>query len=315
MRQATPSLPIAVGESMRIKSRLFYWYAVFVIVSALTLLLPAPDHAALLKYHLHPLTLRLLDVTLLIPMYIMWFALFYGYAHLNRYGRLIGKNRDGRQVMKLADGLLALAIGMPIVSIISNIFMLITHAHPGFAPASAVISNYLNIVYPLIAFIFISKAARGLAGHSRTSPDFKSTNMVVAAVIVLGVIFCDLIARSHYSLNHTYHLSFTWAMFTIAIPYMYIWFLGLFAIAELYAYSKDLAGVLYRKGWNRLAFGFGAIVMLNILLQYLGTLATWLNGLSLAGFLLLLYVLLLLLASAFIVVALGTKDLMKIEQA
>jgi len=104
-------------------------------------------------------------------------------------------------------------------------------------------------------------------------------------------------------------------MFTFAIPNMYIWFLGLYAIAEIYAYSKQVAGVVYRKAWNRLALGLGSIIVLDITLQYLDTLSAWLNGLRLAGLLLLLYVLLFLLAGGFIVVALGTKDLMKIEEA
>jgi hypothetical protein len=130
----------------------------------------------------------------------------------------------------------------------------------------------------------------------------------------LGVVFCDLIAHSHHSLRASYHLSYGIVMLTLAIPYTYIWLLGLWAALEIYLYSRHVAGIVYRKSWNQLAFGLGAVIVLDIILQYLGTLSAWLSDLSLSGLLLLLYVLLFLLAASFIVVALGTKKLMRIEE-
>ncbi len=300
---------------MKIRSRIFYGYAIFVTVYTLLALLPAPDHTALTKYHLSPSGLRLLDITLLVPLYVMWFAIFYGYARMHRYSQLIKQGRDGKQVVRLVRGLLVLALGLPLSSIISVAFTLIARVHPGFLAAGTIISNYLGVVYLLMAFIFIIMGARGLNAFSGSRPSFALTHMVVGAVIVLGVIFCDLIARAHHSLQTTYHMSYALVMLTFAIPYMYIWYMGLSAIAEMYVYSKQVAGVLYRKGWNRLTFGLGSIIAVDIALQYLSTLVTWLNGLSLAGLLGLLYVLLLLMAVGFIVVALGTKELMKIEEA
>jgi len=300
---------------MNIRSKIFYWYAAFVAIFTFISLLPTPARATLTKYHLQPTGLRLLDLTLLIPTFIMWFAVFYGYNKLHRYGQLIKDNHDGKQVTRLADGLLVIAIGLPVVSIVSGLLQLITRHYPGFTAAATIIPDYLTVIYALVGFIFICKAARGLGELSRTHLGFNMLNVVLFVVIVIGVVFCDLIAHSHASLRMVYHMPYELVMLTFAIPYMYIWFLGLFAIAEIYAYSKQVSGVVYRKGWDRLAFGLGSIIVLDILLQYLGTLSSWLNGLSLSGLLLLLYVLLLGLAGAFIVVALGTKELMKIEEA
>jgi hypothetical protein len=300
---------------MKLRSNVFYCYALFVIIFSLLSFIPTPAKATLMKYHLQPVSLRLLDLTLLIPMFIMWFAAFYGYERLHLYGQLIKSNQDGKQVTKLADGLLVLATGESISSIVSSSLQLIARQHSAFASAATVISNYVNVLYPLVAFILIARAARGLSELSKTRPGPRVANAVIVTVIILGVGFCDLIARSHHSLSLAYHMSYQLVMLTLATPYMYVWFLGLFAIAELYAYSKQIAGILYRKGWDRLVFGLGMIIVIDILLQYLGTLSSWLNGLSLSGLLLLLYVLLLGLASAYIVVALGTKELMKIEEA
>ena len=300
---------------MKLRSRLFYGYATLVIVYCLLTLLPAPDHTTLVKYHLHPAGLRLLDATLLVPIFVMWFAVFYGYSRLHRYSQLIKRERDGRQVVKLANGLLALGLGLPLSSIIGNALTLYARTHPGFAAPATIISNYIVIAYLLVAFMFINSGTRGLNAFSRDRPSFLLGNTVVLADIILGVVFCTLIVHAHHSLQSSYHMSSGLVMLTFAIPYMYIWFLGMYAVAEMYTYSQQLSGVLYRKGWDRLALGLGAIIILDILLQYLGTLAAWLNSLTLAGVLGLLYVLLLLLAGGFIVVALGTKELMKIEEA
>jgi hypothetical protein len=303
-----------IGRNMKLRSNVFYSYALFVATAILVTLLPVPAKAMLVKYHLNAADARLLYLSLLLPTFIMWFALFYGYGKLQGYGQLIKGNRDGKQVAKLADGLLALALGLPLSTVIGSILTLIARQYPSFTIAATVIPNYFDIVYVLVAFAYINMGARGLNALSRNRPGFAIGHTVIAVVIVLGVIFCDLIARANHSITATYHLSSTLVMLTFAIPYMYIWFLGLYAIAEMYAYSKQLAGVVYRKGWNRLAAGLGSVIILDIVLQYLNTLSTWLNDLNLAGLLLLLYVLLFLLAGGFIVVALGTKDLMKIEE-
>ncbi len=301
---------------MKIRSKVFITYLLFVLVYALISLLPTPPALTLHKYHLHPTGARLLDFTVIAPIFIMWLAAFYGYDKIHRYGKLIKKNQDGKQVARIACGLLALAIGLPLESIVSSILKLIAQSHPNFAGLAIIVPHYIDVVYILTAFLFISAGMRGLNGLSRSRPSVLVGHGVILVVIISGVIFCNLIARAydHHTLTATYNMSYSLVMLTLAIPYMYIWFLGLASIAETYEYSKHVDGIVYRKGWNRLAFGLGSIIVLNILLQYLTTLYSWLNDLSLAGLLTLLYVLLFLLAGGFIVLALGARDLMKIEE-
>lgn len=301
---------------MRIRSKVFISYLLFVLVFTLITLIPTPPALTLHKYHLHPTGARLLDFTLIAPTFVMWFAAFYGYDKLHRYSQLIKKNQDGKQVSRLAYGLLVLAIGLPLESTISSVLKLIAQSHPSVAGLAIAVPHYIDVIYILIAFLFISSGIRGLSDLSRSRPSVIVRHSVVLVVIFSGVIFCNLIARAHdhHTLPASYNLSYSLVMLTLAVPYMYIWFLGLSSIAEMYEYSKHVVGVVYRKGWNRLAFGLGSIILLNILLQYLSTLYGWLNDLSLAGLLTLLYVLLFLLAGGFIVLALGARDLMKIEE-
>jgi len=294
--------------------KVYYWYGVLVVIYVLLTLLPAPDKITLAKYHLSSTGLRLLDLTILIPSLAMWLAAFYGYRRLHVYSQTIRGAKDGKPTANLAAGLLVLALGLPLSSILSSALALIARNHTGFAPAATIISNYAAVLYPLAAFIYIGMGARQLGELSERRLSYMQANLVALVVIALGVVFCDLIARSHHDISISYHMSYTLVMLTMAIPYMYIWFLGLLAVMELYSYSKRVNGILYRKSWGLLAFGLGSIIVIDIVLQYLSTMSTWLNGLSLSGLLVLLYILLLALAVAFIVVAFGTKRLMKIEE-
>lgn len=289
-------------------------YVTLVLVFTAIMLLPAPDHATLVKYHLTSLALRLILLTLIIPEAAIWFAAFYGSYKLQRYSQLIKESEDGRQIRRLAHGLLLLAIGLPTAAIAGGILSIIAAHHPGFTAASTVTSNYLNIIFPLLAFIWISRGAWGLSELSKARPSLRVFNLVVIATLLLGIVFCCLIVLDHAELRKTYHMSPQLVMLTLGAPYIYMWFLGMFSVAELREYSRTVGGIVYRKGWRQLIGGIASIILLSIALQYISTLTTWLTSLSLAWLLLLLYVLLMLLTGAYIVVALGAQRLTNIEE-
>lgn len=300
---------------MKVKSTIFYWYGAFVIALTLLTLLPAPATATLIRFHLTPTGLRMLDVTFLIAEFIIWFAAFYGYNKLSRYSKLIHSGKESKQIAKLARGLLLLSLGLPITALLSSVLSIIAAHHLAFAASSVVINNYTGIVFPLLAMLWLSLGARGLGNLAKTRPHLLLFNVVVLVTIVLGVVFCCLVVAGHKQLRLVYHMSPELVMLTLGIPYMYTWFLGLYSASELQAYSQKVAGVVYRKGWNLMIVGVLSFVFLSIILQYLSTLTTWLASLTLYEVLLLLYVLLLLFIAAFIVFALGARKLMKIEEA
>lgn len=299
---------------MQLKSKIFYWYAAFVVALTLLTLLPAPSQVTLLRFHLTPTGMRLLDVTFLVAEFIIWFAGFYGYNKLSSYSRLIHSGEEGKRIARLARGLLLLSIGLPITAVLSGVLSIIAAHNPGFAAPSVIINNYTGVVFPLLAMLWLSMGARGLGELAKTRLRLRLLNVIVLATIVLGVIFCCLVVQGHKQLRIVYHMSPELVMLTLGIPYMYTWFLGLYSAAELRTYSKKVAGVVYRKGWNLMIAGVLSLVFLSIMLQYLSTLTSWLASLTLYQILILLYVLLLFYIAAFIVFALGAKKLMKIEE-
>ncbi|HSX43556.1 MAG TPA: hypothetical protein VLF59_05745 [Candidatus Saccharimonadales bacterium] len=297
------------------RSKFLYWYSALLAVFTCLTILPAPDKATLVKYHLTTLDVRLLSVTLIIPEAIIWFVALFGAESLQRYSRLIKGGAEGKQVHTLARGLFLLAIGMPLASIFSAALNVVTVHRPSFKATAVIIQNYVNLVFPLAAFLFISAGSRGLTDLRKARPRLLMLNMVIGAVTILGIVFCSLITVAHHALRTKYHMSPELVMLTLGIPYVYMWFLGLLACTELQAYTHTVEGIVYRRSWNLLIIGLTAVIMISILLQYLSTLASWLDSLSLDWVLVLLYVLLLIYGAAFIVLALGTKRLAKIEEA
>jgi hypothetical protein len=300
---------------VKVKSKIFFWYVLFVAGFVLLTLIPTPDQATLTKYHLSALSLRLLDITLIIPEVVMWYAAFYGYLRLQQYGQLITGSAESKHIKRLALGLLFLAAGLPLMAIISGLLSLIAKHHASFTANAVIINNYLSLISPLLAFLYINVAARGLSDLAKRRPRLRFTNLVILTLITLGVVFCCLITANHHQLRLTYHLSPQLVMLSLGIPYMYIWFLGLQACAELYEYSRKLTGIVYRKGWNLVIIGLVSIIFLSIAIQYLTAVSSWLLSLGLGSILLLLYALLLLLGGAYIVVALGANKLTRIEEA
>lgn len=300
---------------MRQKITTYHWYALCVIAYAALTLLPVPSTEVLRRYHLTITQVRLLDITIIVPLAAIWFAAFYGYERLRRYTHLVRNSPDGKPMAAVSRGILFLALSLPLSSIASSMFTFITTHNPQFRSTGVVLSNYLSALLPLLGFLCISMGARRLTILAKARPRLLATDLAVLIVIILGIVFCCLIVGDKSNLQSAYHLSPELLMLTLGVPYMYTWFLGLFSVVELYTYSQRVGGVVFRKGWWLLISGLASVIVCTILIQYITTLSTWLNSLSLGGILLLLYVLLFLLSLAYIVVALGAKQLTKIEEA
>lgn len=297
------------------KPRVLILLAVFVLVYALLMMVPHPPQSTLDKYNLTATSARLLNLTIIIPLAILWFTAFYGFVKLDAYQRLIGYAKDGMQVAKLRNGILILALTLPLTSILNQVLDLWTISNPAAEATSTIIHNYVGIFFPLLAFIYIGRGAYGLAALTRKRTSYQMLNLIFLLALALGFTYVYLIARAPGSIADNYHLSLALFLFTIILPYTYVWFLGLYAAYQIYLYSRNVKGLVYRQSWRLLSFGLVAIIIFSILLQYLGTLSEQLQGLSLNWILLIVYLLLFLWAISYVLVALGAKRLMKIEEA
>ncbi len=243
----------------------------------------------------------------------IWFAGFYGYAKLQDYARLIRQDKDGQHVSKLTRGVFFLVMWLPVSSVASAILNYIAIKHHGLLAAVKIIENYINLLLPLVGFIFIGIGARGLSELAQHRPTYRSANIMVIALVYIGLIYYRLVATTYHRAD-VYHMPIWLILTTIVGPYVYMWFIGMLATYEIYRYRRKVAGVVYRKSWNLLALGLGWLVVMSIGFQYLTTLSARLNGLSLYWLLAIVYSVLLVLAISFVLIALGARKLQKIEE-
>lgn len=298
---------------MKPGSKLFYSYLFFIITYSAFVLLPAPQAITLLQYGVSATTLRLIYVTIILLLAVIWFIGFYGYAKLQNYSGLIRDNKDGAAVDKMTKGIFLLVMWLPVSSVISAILNFIAERHTGWIPAVTIIDNYINLILPLAGFVFISMGARLLSRMVRQRPSYKGVNALVILVIYISLIYFRLVATTH-NRAEIYHMSIWLILTTLVAPYVYMWAAGLLAAYEIYLYHLKVAGIVYRKSWRFLAIGLSWLIVTSILFQYLTTLTARMSHWSIYGVLALIYSLLVVLSVGFIFVTLGSRKLQRIEE-
>jgi hypothetical protein len=298
---------------MNLKSRAFYAYISFVILYvALTFLTP-PNKAVMHQYHLSTTGARFLSSSVVLPLILIWFAAFYGFSKLLRYAEFIKRSKDGKQVAILARGVEYLALWLPISSCVSAILNIWTEHHPGFANASTIISGYVSLVIPFLGFITISVGARNLVDNIRQRPARLTIQVITLLLALSGVIYCYF-AFTGPHIRSIYHLPSWLLVSTIIVPYLFMWFVGMMATSEIALYAHKASGVIYRSGWRLLAAGLGGMIITSVSLQYIVTLTDRLSHLKIGVLMGLIYLLLLAMASSFVLIALGAKKLQRIEE-
>lgn len=298
---------------MKLRSKLFYSYLFFLIVYSGFVLLPAPAPATLLQYHVSPLGLRIIDVTIILILAGIWFAGFYGYGKLQTYTRLIRGSKDGKRVAKLTRGIFLLVMWLPVSSTTAAVLNYIAVKRPGLLPQVSIINIYVNLLLPLLGFFIISKGAWGLSEMVRHRPTFRTSNILAIFVIYIGLIYYRLVVTTAHR-NDIYHMSIWLILITVVAPYIYMWFIGLLAAYNIDLYRQKVAGIVYRKSWRLLSLGLCWLIVVSIAFQYLTTLTARLSHLSIYWLLAIVYSLLLVLSAGFVLVALGARNLQKIEE-
>jgi hypothetical protein len=296
-----------------------YYYAFFCVLAlyiASALLIP-PDPKTAAKYNLSGLHIRLLVLAVVIPVILIWVAAFYGYIRLKYYSVVIKKSREGTALGYIAQGLGWLAFGLPALSIISSTLNYISRTHSRLAPTSTIVQNYLNLGLYLIAFIAISKGAYRLIEYVKKKPDNTEQNTWVIMHIVLAVVYTYLVInRPLYSEGQKsiYYLPNWLILSTLVIPYLFLWYSGLRSAYRIQFFSKTVKGSLYRKAISNLASGLSFIIISTVVLQFFSTLSARVDRLSLLPLIILIYILLIVIAIGYLLVARSAQKLKLLEE-
>lgn len=280
-----------------------------------------PDQAALTRYGLTGTQARFLSLTILVPLVAIWYIAFYGFVKVKQYVSLIGDNKDGRALKILSDGLMYLAVSLPLTSLASNARLYISRHNPSLVEEMTIAYNYFTLTIVLLGIWLVAHGARKLAGTLEKKSFPLSQNVLVAVFTAFCIFYTyitltDPARRVAADTGGTaaYYLPDFLVFSTIVIPYICLWYLGLRAAYHIALYRRNVPGILYQKALRFLSSGIVFVVLSLMVLRLTASLTSFLNDLTLKYLLGFLYFLLIFIAIGYVLVAMGAKKLKKIEE-
>ncbi len=301
---------------MRSRTYVLLFIVLLLIYVCLTFGLPA-DPETLRRYNLTETKVRLINLTIVVPLVLIWLTALYGFISLNKYAQAVSETKEGRAFRFLALGLMVLAFTLPLNSIIASAVRYISTNHTNLLIPATVTRNHLTVLFSLIAFLLLVTGAIALIKTvgQKTIPNAPS--IFTIGLISLSAFYGWVITAKPLNQGadeRMYYLPSWLLIVTIVIPYLIAWRAGLLTTYYLYCFHKNVKGIIYRSAFKDLARGIGVVVFVSILIQLITTSAAQLSRLNLTPILALVYVLLILYAVGFGFVARGAKNLKKLEE-
>lgn len=278
------------------------------------------NQATLDRFHISVAAVHFLQLTLLVPLVLIWFAAIYGYAHLKNYAGEIKKDPDGKGLNTIALGLGILAGGMIITGLIGEVISYFSATRLNLIPANVIINNYLSVILTLSSFWYVYKGSESLVKLIPKHDHHIRRRIMLAVYAVLAAIYCVLAlhnpqkrVKATYAAHGTYYLPDVLIVLTVLLPYVVAWAFGILAAINLSHYRHNVKGHIYRQAIQYLGIGFSTVIGASILEQILSLFNASFQAASLNTVLMIIYVLLIIIGVGFLMIARGAKRLKQLE--
>lgn len=294
-------------------------FACLALLYTLLIFILPPSQKTIANYNLSTTSYRIALFALAIPSFLSWFAAFIGWLKLADYAQSIRKTPEGSDFKMLVKGIGWLAWSLPLTVIISFSLNAFANKWPSFHHTAIILSNYINLILPLIAFTIIGNAARGLVSRSKLDIYLINSRAITFTFVIIGVLYCYLTFQhfdlsSFGSANNPYYLPIWLMVITVTIPYLYAWFVGLLASYEINLFSRNAKGVFYKQAIRYLAIGITIVIVSFIAQQYLNSVKPRVGYLVFDYRLMFTLALKILTGVGFAVLAFGAYRLKRIEE-
>jgi len=293
-------------------------FAILTITYLAEAFLPKPSKVFLAHYHLSHTGYYELIIPLVIILVVIWLISLYGSVKVKNYARLIKESKDGQGMDLIADGLLVQTISLPVVSNISYFLNHIAGNHPRLQPTMTIIVNYvsLGLMALALAYIFVgsTKVCNLVPGRVRQLPHSLWQAVFITASSLYAYFI--IIEPIHHPLDRRVYFLPDWLLVvTIAVPYMFFWYLGIRGAYNLFLYRRNTKGSVYRSSLSYLAAGIAVVVLASIITRIITSLATRITTLQITPVLLIVYGFITIVGIGYILIAIGAKKLKDIEEA
>jgi hypothetical protein len=301
-------------------SKTYYYYLALAAVSAvyITASLLAPLGAN--RFNLTPAKTHLLQLTIYLPIVLVWWIAVFGAERFKNYTRRIKEHKDGRGLNKISTGLIILVVSI----ILGGLFGVLRPwaLQNGWLAAFTNINNHLSVVGPLIAYGFIYAGSVDLKKLPKKHPtDYKRTVILLLFLALIAAWYIVQLVGYEYlettpnpARYSSFYMSTPLVLLTIALPYLVGWGLGIKAALNLAEYRRQVKGLIYREMLLRLVIGTLVVIGFYFAVQLLVAFSTFFARAGLGAILLVVYLLILSYAVGFLMIASGARKLSRIEE-
>jgi hypothetical protein len=287
----------------------------WLVYAAATLLAPIRQNA--FSHVSHPERL-FIQLTIIVIFGIIWFVALRGATAFKNYASLVQDAKEAPGLHKIANGLLWVVAYLVLIAVSSAIVSALSTSSMG--DQISVLRDHLTVLVVLIAFINLYMGSQHLAEVAKFDTWDRKTMLIIAGYMLFSIAF--VIAFSHSSppppgstRNSLSILPHDLLLFTLILPYLIGWFLGILACVNISRYAHRVKGILYRRALVSLVRGIVTVIALGIVFQLLTFAVRYLTSLPLNSIILLLYALIVLYGLGFVFIRSGAKMLARIEVA
>jgi hypothetical protein len=284
------------------------------LYAVLTLFAPSAANA---HYHLSEPALIALKLTVIIPIHLIWLMAVRGAVAFKNYSIMIRGGRESGAVNLIADGLLWTLGYLVLTTVIGSIAPYLVDKR--YYDTFVVIRDHLAPLASVIAFVLIYRGSDRLRETADFTTWTRNTTWLVPAYGVFAYLFVlqfvatpadsgQLAARSSTSI-----VGHEILLFTLIVPLLAAWFIGLVAAINITKYAHVVKGVIYRQALRDLARGVLTVIAFSIVIQLISFGARYFASYKLSTVLGIVYLLILLYGLGFVFVRSGARKLALIE--
>lgn len=300
--------------------RVILFLLLVAVYIALIIFIP-PDASLMNRFDLKTPELRLLRLSVALPLVAVWSLALYGYLSIYRYSQTIQTHQDGKLFKVISSGLGVLAFGLPLQSIIISLLDYIGRVRPDLLPTVTITENYIVLAIMLTGFYIIQKGATSLVKDLKQNDHSSPYKLWRIGLLMFGTLYVYLALTNPAKTQPfgtadkaTYYLP-DWLIFsTLLVPYILTWYLGGRAAYALYLYRMKAPGKLYQQALRYISAGILSVVLASMLVRFTISQTAYLNTVGLRVLFMLVYTLLLAMSIGYLLIAVGARKLHRIEK-
>src|SRR5581483_126611 len=222
-------------------------------------LLVAPSKAALKTYHLSVGGARAITISFVVPLVLVWTAGLFGSLKMRQYAKLVKGSPEAHGLNILSLGLLLLVLTQPMASDLSSLVGQITKHSADALPTLTIINNYIQIILMAAAMASIASGASNLSALAKRRNNETLERLLWAlGLIVFSILYGYFLVAHRLQGPAGYNPYFmpNWlVLLTIAVPYLFFWYLGLYASLCIFKYQLNVKGLIYKRSLVYIAGG------------------------------------------------------------